>query len=76
MDPKEVARSILQGVKDGIQGANLQFLKTVRIVMLKINVFLAFKEMTQHILGINTHLSGEYKSVRCINRHNIYNRLN
>ncbi|KAI7813959.1 hypothetical protein IRJ41_005119 [Triplophysa rosa] len=57
MDPKEVAKSVLQGVKDGIQGANLRYLKTVRIVLLKINVFLAFKEMAQHILGINTQLS-------------------
>ncbi|XP_056614438.1 protein mono-ADP-ribosyltransferase PARP14-like [Triplophysa dalaica] len=57
MDPKEVAKSILQGVKNGIQGANLRYLKTVRIVLLKINVFLAFKEMAQHILGINTQLS-------------------
>ncbi|KAA0722939.1 TCDD-inducible poly [ADP-ribose] polymerase [Triplophysa tibetana] len=57
MDPKEVAKSILQGVKNGIQGANLRYLKTVRIVLLKINVFLAFKEMAKQILGINTQLS-------------------
>lgn len=68
MDPKEVAKSILQGVKNGIQGANLRYLKTVRIVLLKINVFLAFKEMAQHILGINTQLSGEDKSVLCNNK--------
>lgn len=62
MDPKEVAKSILQGVKNGIQGANLRYLKTVRIVLLKINVFLAFKEITKHVLGINTQLSGKDKS--------------
>lgn len=60
-----VARSILEGVKDGVQGANLQYIKTIRIILLKINVFLEFKAMAQQIFGGNTQLIGEDKSVPC-----------
>ncbi|XP_059396160.1 protein mono-ADP-ribosyltransferase PARP15-like [Carassius carassius] len=49
LDPSVVAKSILDGVKDGVQGANLQHLKSIRIVLLKINVFLAFKAMAKQI---------------------------
>ncbi|XP_052417064.1 protein mono-ADP-ribosyltransferase PARP14-like [Carassius gibelio] len=51
LDPCVVAKSILEGVKDGVQGANLQHLKSIRIVLLKINVFLAFKAMAKQIFG-------------------------
>ncbi|XP_051757531.1 protein mono-ADP-ribosyltransferase PARP15 [Ctenopharyngodon idella] len=57
LDPKVVAKSILEGVKDGVQGANLQYLKTIRIILLKINVFLEFKVMAQQIFGGNTQLT-------------------
>uniref|UniRef100_A0A9J8BFY4 Poly [ADP-ribose] polymerase n=1 Tax=Cyprinus carpio carpio TaxID=630221 RepID=A0A9J8BFY4_CYPCA len=51
LDPNVVARSILEGVKDGVQGANLQHLKSIRILLLKINVFLAFKATAKQIFG-------------------------
>ncbi|KAK7177062.1 hypothetical protein R3I93_001117 [Phoxinus phoxinus] len=57
LDPKVVAKSILEGVKDGVQGANLQYLRTIRIILLKINVFLEFKAMAQQIFGGNTQLT-------------------
>ncbi|XP_051574797.1 protein mono-ADP-ribosyltransferase PARP15-like isoform X3 [Myxocyprinus asiaticus] len=57
MDPSVVAKSILQGVKDAVQGANPMYLKTVRIILLKINVFLKFKAMAQQILSVNKQLT-------------------
>ncbi|XDV19030.1 hypothetical protein PO909_024606 [Leuciscus waleckii] len=57
LDPKVVAKSILEGVKDGVQGANLQYLRTIRIILLKMNVFLEFKAMAQQIFGGNTQLT-------------------
>lgn len=57
MDPKEVAKCILQGVKDGVQGANLQYLKNIRIILLKINIFLAFKATAQNNFGTHTQFS-------------------
>uniref|UniRef100_A0A672RAM7 Poly [ADP-ribose] polymerase n=1 Tax=Sinocyclocheilus grahami TaxID=75366 RepID=A0A672RAM7_SINGR len=57
LDPNVVAKSILEGVKDGVQGANLQHLKRIRIVLLKINVFLAFKATAKQIFGGNTQLT-------------------
>ncbi|XP_026101906.1 poly [ADP-ribose] polymerase 14 [Carassius auratus] len=54
--PNVVAKSILEGVKEGVQGANLQRLKIIRIILLKINVFLAFKETAKQIFGSNTQL--------------------
>ncbi|XP_056090727.1 uncharacterized protein LOC130070380 [Rhinichthys klamathensis goyatoka] len=57
LDAKVVAKSILEGVKDGVQGANLQYLRTIRIILLKINVFLEFKAMAQQIFGGNTQLT-------------------
>ncbi|XP_056090726.1 protein mono-ADP-ribosyltransferase PARP14-like [Rhinichthys klamathensis goyatoka] len=57
LDAKVVAKSILEGVKDGVQGANLQYLRTIRIILLKINVFLEFKAMAQQIFGGNIQLT-------------------
>ncbi|ROK32553.1 Poly [ADP-ribose] polymerase 14 [Anabarilius grahami] len=57
LDPNVVAKSILEGVKDGVQGANLQYLKTIRIILLKMNVFLEFKVMAQQIFGGNKQLT-------------------
>ncbi|KAG1959203.1 protein mono-ADP-ribosyltransferase PARP14-like [Pimephales promelas] len=57
LDAKVVAKSILEGVKDGVQGANLQYIRTIRIILLKINVFLEFKAMAQQIFGGNTQLT-------------------
>ncbi|XP_077083641.1 protein mono-ADP-ribosyltransferase PARP14-like [Siphateles boraxobius] len=57
LDAKVVAKSILEGVKDGVQGANLQYLRTIRIILLKINVFLEFKAMAQQIFGGNTQVT-------------------
>ncbi|KAL1271944.1 hypothetical protein QQF64_030960 [Cirrhinus molitorella] len=52
-----VAKSILEGVKDGIQGVTLRYLKNIRIVLLKINVFLAFKATAKQIFGGFTQLT-------------------
>uniref|UniRef100_A0A8C2AS70 Poly [ADP-ribose] polymerase n=1 Tax=Cyprinus carpio TaxID=7962 RepID=A0A8C2AS70_CYPCA len=57
LDPNVVAKSILEGVKEGVQGANLQHLKNIRIILLKINVFLAFKAAAKQIFGSNTQLT-------------------
>ncbi|XP_051991394.1 protein mono-ADP-ribosyltransferase PARP14-like [Xyrauchen texanus] len=57
LDPSVVAKSILEGVKDAVQGANFRYLKTVRIILLKIHVFLEFKAMAQQIFSINTQLT-------------------
>ncbi|XP_051999466.1 uncharacterized protein LOC127655618 [Xyrauchen texanus] len=57
MDPSVVAKSILQGVKHAVQEANPKNLKTVRIILLKINVFLKFKAMAQQILSVNKQLT-------------------
>ncbi|KAL1271943.1 hypothetical protein QQF64_030959 [Cirrhinus molitorella] len=57
LDANEVAKSILEGVKNGIQGVNLQHLRNIRIVLLKINVFLAFKATANQIFGGNTQLT-------------------
>lgn len=72
LDPKVVAKSILEGVKDGVQGANLQYLKTIRIILLKVNVFLEFKAMAQQIFGGNTQLTGKDKSVPCRGNNSFY----
>ncbi|XP_058639229.1 protein mono-ADP-ribosyltransferase PARP14-like isoform X2 [Onychostoma macrolepis] len=55
--PNVVAKSILEGVKEGIQGANLQHLKNIRIILLKINVFLAFQATAKQIFGGNIQLT-------------------
>ncbi len=65
LDPSVVAKSILEGVKDGIQGANLRHLKNIRIILLKINVFLEFKAMALQIFGVSSLLTGEDKSEPC-----------
>ncbi|XP_050969673.1 protein mono-ADP-ribosyltransferase PARP14-like [Labeo rohita] len=57
LDPSVVARSILEGVKQGIQRANLQHLKNIRIILLKINVFLEFKRVALQIFGVGTLLT-------------------
>uniref|UniRef100_A0A672LVK0 Poly [ADP-ribose] polymerase n=2 Tax=Sinocyclocheilus grahami TaxID=75366 RepID=A0A672LVK0_SINGR len=57
LDPNVVAKSILEGVKEGVQGANLQHLKNIRIILLKINVFLAFKATSKQMFGGNTQLT-------------------
>ncbi len=65
LDPSVVAKSILEGVKDGIQGANLRHLKNIRIILLKINVFMEFKAMALQIFGVSSLLTGEDKSEPC-----------
>ncbi|XP_056316965.1 protein mono-ADP-ribosyltransferase PARP14-like isoform X1 [Danio aesculapii] len=57
LDPNVVAKSILEGVKEGVQGANLQYLRNIRIVLLKIKVFLAFKAVAQQVFGGNAQLT-------------------
>ncbi|RXN18966.1 poly [ADP-ribose] polymerase 14-like protein [Labeo rohita] len=57
LDANVVAKSILEGVKEGIQGVTLQHLRTIRIILLKINVFLAFKATAKPIFGGNTQLT-------------------
>ncbi|KAL7875713.1 hypothetical protein AOLI_G00106760 [Acnodon oligacanthus] len=54
LEARLVAQSILQGVKDAVIGANFRRLKTIRIVILKISVFLAFKEVAQQLFGTFT----------------------
>ncbi|XP_036452955.1 protein mono-ADP-ribosyltransferase PARP14-like [Colossoma macropomum] len=54
LEARLVAQSILQGVKDAVRGANFRYLKTIRIVILKINVFLAFKEVALQLFGTFT----------------------
>ncbi|KAI4888864.1 hypothetical protein NFI96_032283, partial [Prochilodus magdalenae] len=49
LEARLVAQSILQGVKDAALGVNFRHLKTIRIVILKINVFLEFKAMAQEL---------------------------
>ncbi|KAK5858648.1 hypothetical protein PBY51_002771 [Eleginops maclovinus] len=44
MDPGLVAAAILQGVKDATSSVHLNFLTNIRLILIKINVFLAFKE--------------------------------
>ncbi|XP_073693514.1 protein mono-ADP-ribosyltransferase PARP14-like [Garra rufa] len=57
LEPSVVAKSILEGVKESIQGANLQHLKNIRIILLKINVFLEFKAMALKIFGVSSLLT-------------------
>ncbi len=59
LDPNVVAKSILEGVKEGVQGANLRHLKNICIILLKINVFLAFQATAKQIFGSNIQLTGE-----------------
>ncbi|XP_021333371.1 protein mono-ADP-ribosyltransferase PARP14 isoform X1 [Danio rerio] len=54
MDPNVVAKSILDGVKEGVQEVNLQYLRNIRIILLKINVFLEFKAVAQQVFSDNT----------------------
>ena len=44
LDPGVVAGAILRGVKDATSSFGLNSLTDIRLVLLKINVFLAFKE--------------------------------
>ncbi|KAK1889991.1 Protein mono-ADP-ribosyltransferase PARP14 [Dissostichus eleginoides] len=44
LDPGVVARAVLRGVKDATSSFGLNSLTDIRLVLLKINVFLAFKE--------------------------------
>ncbi|KAF3837179.1 hypothetical protein F7725_004643 [Dissostichus mawsoni] len=44
LDPCVVARAVLRGVKDATSSFGLNSLTDIRLVLLKINVFLAFKE--------------------------------
>ncbi|XP_050971715.1 protein mono-ADP-ribosyltransferase PARP14 isoform X2 [Labeo rohita] len=57
LDPSVVAKSILEGIKNGIQGVNLQHLKNIRIILLKINVFLKFKAVALQIFGVGSLLT-------------------
>ncbi|RXN19007.1 poly [ADP-ribose] polymerase 14-like protein [Labeo rohita] len=61
LDPSVVAKSILEGLKEGIQGANLQHLKNIRIILLKINVFLEFKATALQIFGVSSLLTAKPK---------------
>ncbi|TRY57758.1 hypothetical protein DNTS_012030 [Danionella cerebrum] len=57
LEPNVVAKSILEGVKDTIQGGNLQYLQIIRFILMKINVFLEFKTMAEQIFGANSQLT-------------------
>ncbi|XP_049338892.1 protein mono-ADP-ribosyltransferase PARP14-like [Astyanax mexicanus] len=57
LDARLVAQSILQGVKDATIGANFKHLKTIRIVLLKIHVFLEFKSMAKQLFSTFTQVT-------------------
>uniref|UniRef100_A0A3B1JZK3 Poly [ADP-ribose] polymerase n=1 Tax=Astyanax mexicanus TaxID=7994 RepID=A0A3B1JZK3_ASTMX len=57
LDARLVAQSILQGVKDATIGANFRHLKIIRIVLLKIHVFLEFKSMAKQLFGTFTQVT-------------------
>ena len=44
LDPGVVASAILRGVKAATSSASLYYITNIRLVLIKINVFLAFKE--------------------------------
>ncbi|XP_062372598.1 protein mono-ADP-ribosyltransferase PARP14-like [Sardina pilchardus] len=52
MDPRLVADAILNGVKAAVCSHALQHLSTVRLVLLKINVFQHFQAAAQAIIGV------------------------
>lgn len=49
LDSDVVAQSILHGVKTATSSTHLKFLSKIRLVLLKINVFLAFKHQITQI---------------------------
>ncbi|XP_022534288.2 protein mono-ADP-ribosyltransferase PARP14-like [Astyanax mexicanus] len=57
LDARLVAQSILQGVKDATIGANFKHLKIIRIVLLKIHVFLEFKSMAKQLFSTFTQVT-------------------
>lgn len=59
LDARLVAQAILQGVKDATMQANLNTIKKIHIVLMKIHVFLEFKAMAQQIFGRFTQMTGE-----------------
>lgn len=59
LDARLVAQAIVQGVKDATMQANLNNMKRIHIVLMKIHVFLEFKAMAQQIFGRFTQTAGE-----------------
>lgn len=59
LDAHLVAQAILQGVKDATRQANLNNIKRINIVLMKIHIFLAFKAMAQQLFGRFTQTAGE-----------------
>ncbi|XP_066536455.1 protein mono-ADP-ribosyltransferase PARP14-like [Hoplias malabaricus] len=57
LEARLIAQSILQGVKDAITGTNFTHIKTVRIVLRKITVFLEFKAVAQQVFGTFTQMT-------------------
>ncbi|XP_043099357.1 protein mono-ADP-ribosyltransferase PARP14-like isoform X2 [Puntigrus tetrazona] len=57
LNPSVVAKSILEGVEKGLQGANLQHLKSIRIILREMDIFLKFKEMASQVFGVRPLLA-------------------
>ncbi|XP_072543497.1 protein mono-ADP-ribosyltransferase PARP14-like [Salminus brasiliensis] len=70
LDARLIAQSILQGVKDATITANFRHLKSIRIVILKINVFLEFKAMAQQLFGTFTQMTAAAAPLRAASRGN------
>ncbi|MBN3316847.1 PAR14 polymerase, partial [Atractosteus spatula] len=51
LEPTEVAKSILDGISSAVQGGPLRYLTTVRLILLKMNVFQAFKLEVEQRFG-------------------------
>lgn len=52
MDPRDVAGAVLRGVKVATSSARLCKLTTIRLILFKCNVFLAFKEEATQMFDI------------------------
>lgn len=63
LDARLVAQAILQGVKDATIQANLNNIKKINIVLMKIHIFLEFKAMAQQIFGRFTQMTGKKKHI-------------
>ncbi|MCI4377156.1 hypothetical protein PGIGA_G00200530, partial [Pangasianodon gigas] len=57
LDAHLVAQAILQGVKDATIQTNLNNVKRIHVVLMKIHVFLEFKAMAQQIFGRFTQMT-------------------
>ncbi|XP_060795064.1 protein mono-ADP-ribosyltransferase PARP14-like [Neoarius graeffei] len=62
LDAHLVAQAILQGVKDATRQANLNNIKRINIVLMKIHIFLAFKAMAQQLFGRFTQTAAPLQS--------------